>query len=325
MARLKQGNYQTINIDEAITDFVELPNGNLALGMDYQYGAISIYDKNFLLIKNNVEIVNDVWNGSIISMTTNNKDKIFILSEQAYGYIIMIDMQFNYLNSCCIADSLDDILEYDSSDGDPPDSFEDIYYHDKLLYLCNIYQGKWKSCFVRFQVDDSSGDSKISFHSRLYLDFVPLQIQILNNLAFIIYREKDCRYNNEYTININDNDDEYLKIYDLPNFQLKYKYSYSSIIINHRNENLHKIVIKRELLNICVHENILFVLCDSGKRIDCYSKHGLLIEKIDVSSLNLESKFCKKTNSLSSRMNIFLGIHQNKLVIYSNDKKLIII
>jgi hypothetical protein len=167
--RLRMGNYKTIDLQTDPSDLVFLANGNLLFANYLTTKNLSIYDENFIFIKN-VSKINDQ-DIRPFSLETNNKDCIYINN---LNRIIMTDLDLNYLKE----------YEYKL------ECSCYMMFHNELLYVCVTNE----KCLLVL-------NSELELCSKIYLSAKPIKLQILNNLALIGTSYDDKFF---YFFNLND-------------------------------------------------------------------------------------------------------------------------
>ena len=160
--RVKLGNYKIIELRDDPNDLCILPNGNLLFSNYFTSKQLSVYDDNFVFIKNVSKINEKEINP--FSVETNNKDKIYINN---WTKIFMTDLDFNYLS------------EYGSNTNDLNGPCFMLFY-DESLYVCDMDN---KSILKL--------NSDLKPQSRIHLNIKPIQIQVIGRLACIIPENKD--------------------------------------------------------------------------------------------------------------------------------------
>ena len=166
--KLRQGDYQAIQLEDFPIDACELSNGNLLLA--FEKNCLKIYDLNFVL--NKQKFIDKQPN----SLTTNFAEKIFVFCTD--NTILMMDLQLREQERFCLNTisknkSLFIVRNY-------------IHFNSDLLYICE----KEENCITRL-----SYKSGFKCHSKFYFDYSPIQIQIANDLACVSFVDE---LNKEY-------------------------------------------------------------------------------------------------------------------------------
>ncbi len=139
-------------------DFCILPNENILFANYFSSKDLTLYDENFVFMKNITKINDEVIRP--FSLETNKKDRIYI--NNFCKRIIMTDLDFNYLN------------EFGSNANELNWALFTLF-HKEILYICDIKD----KCIIKLD----SGTLKLK--AKIYLDITPAQIQIVENLACI--------------------------------------------------------------------------------------------------------------------------------------------
>ena len=147
-----------VDLKDDPIDFCILPNENILFANYFSSKDLTLYDQNFIFIKN-ITKIND-YEIRPFSLETNKKDRIYI--NNFCKTIIMTDLDFNYLN------------EFGSNANEIIGAFF-MLFHNQILYICDI-----KDKFI-IKLDSYT----LQLKSKIYLDIKPAQIQIINNLASI--------------------------------------------------------------------------------------------------------------------------------------------
>jgi hypothetical protein len=176
------------------------------------------------------------------SVATNNIDKIYIFER---GTIFETDLELVFKNQ------YDDILIL----GNRPVF---ITFYDDFLYACVAQQNLSENDFEEFDIDNCivKFDSKLKLQAKYYLEFEPIQITIINNIACVIF-------------NIEAQDPSSVIFYELKDFKILYKYKIDFPLYSG---------IYRDYF-IILHNG------DEGCTIWCYNMNGSLSESVNVARL----------------------------------------
>jgi hypothetical protein len=248
--RLKMGDYETIDLVEDSNDFCILPNGNLLFSNFFTSTSLALYDENFVFIKSIKRLNNkDV---RAFSIETNSIDRVYINDNGEN--ILMTDLEFNYLG------------EYNQYNADKLKTAYYMLFHNELLYICDYNDN---SILIL--------NSDLVNASKIYLDIKPVQLKILNNLAFVVPSKED----------------KFLYLYNLTDFKIVLAVDRCSRTI--------------------AHENIMYGLNQAG--IQCFDKNGNIIDSIKLNFkkdfINLSTPFMK----MNKNNRLYIKFNDNKLII----------
>ena len=95
MKKLKQANYQKVDLTCGPYDFCSLPNNTLLVA-DYENYKLHLYDESFNLIQTIDEIGNQSIRPYVLAI--NNRNQIYI-SSRPYHRVDMTDLKFNLIKS----------------------------------------------------------------------------------------------------------------------------------------------------------------------------------------------------------------------------------
>jgi hypothetical protein len=233
-----------------------------------------VYDKNLVIC--NIKTLEKQPN----SVATNFEDKIFMFLTD--NSVLMTDLELNIIQSIFLNESIE-LSVYRNY----------IYFHNHLIYICQ----KNENSIARLSYKNG-----LKLHSRIYFDFSPKEIQIVDNVACVSFIDALGR--------------EYLNFYDLTSFHLIDSNLYPKTLFA-KSSTDGKLSLKdnhEEILSICTQDSMFFVLFKGGKKIDCFSKKG---KKCD--SINLNANKTSKTESfLRSYQKNFILMHvfENDLFVY---------
>jgi hypothetical protein len=225
------------------------------IGENFDNKRLSLYDQNFSHIKDIVKI--NKLSITPFGLATNDVDRIYI---SQMHHVLMTDLEFNYIG------------QYDKVT-----NAHFILFQNDYLYVCD---GNNRS------VIKLSSNLKIS--TEFHFEFIPVAINIINNLACIRTLTSSFYF------------------CDLTDFKIKYKYSNRSCCGVFDNSFL--------FLNKC---NNKTESNGNDMVIDFFNKNGLQKDSISINHLKCSTtkttiySFFKKNNENK----IFVHLYENKIFI----------